>query len=134
MGPTNELTRKMHAADRSAREVSRARTAAGVAAILLVASASAGCAGDERVELRIYDPSAPGSPEVTTEDIVESSIRAVRAPGGSGVLYFEDTRDGGEKFRRLTRAVARKGALGLVSDTVVPENLRAPEVLRIDRL
>ena len=80
------------------------------AAVLVFVGASAGCGGDDRVGLRIYDPSTPDAPQVTSADIVRSSVHAERGLQGSGVLRFRFTRRGARNFRFLTRAAARKGA------------------------
>jgi len=62
------------------------------------------------VELLIYDPVGRAKSEVRTADVVRSSARASRQPGGSAALYFRLTKIGALKFHSLTRALARRGA------------------------
>ena len=60
--------------------------------------------------LRIYDPAGESTVVVTISDVVQSSVRAKRVPGGTGILSFGLTRRGGARFHRLTLALARRGA------------------------
>ena len=80
------------------------------AAVLVFIGASTGCGGEARGGLRIYDPSTPDAPGVTSAEIVRSSVHAQRGLQGSGVLRFRFTRRGARNFRLLTLAVARKGS------------------------
>ena len=71
---------------------------------------AAGCHESDRVALRIYDPTDQTPSEVTIRDVVSSSVRAARDPGGAGVLYFRLTDAGVRNCHALMRALARRGA------------------------
>lgn len=63
-----------------------------------------------RTAFRIYDPSGKTKVVVTITDVVRSSIRANRDPGGGGTLAIPLTPRGRAKFHRLTLALAQRGA------------------------
>jgi hypothetical protein len=91
----------------SAGSATGAGTPNGLATSVSVAAASVTASP---FELRMYDPARLAKIEVTTADVVPSSARASRQPGGSGRLYFRLTRQGAMKFHTLTLALARRGA------------------------
>lgn len=69
-----------------------------------------GCGGESHVTLRIYDSAGGAASVVGTEDVVRSSARASRGPGGSATLFLALTDDGAIKLESLTRTLARRGA------------------------
>ena len=86
-----------------------------VAMVGLLASAASG--GGARTGLRVYDPSGQVKTEVTSADVVRSSVRAVSSPvvsppqpGRAAGLVFSLTKRGASKFESLTRALAQRGA------------------------
>jgi preprotein translocase subunit SecD len=58
----------------------------------------------------MYDPAGQSKWAVGTADVVRSSARASRQPGGFATLSFRLTNNGAMKFHNLTRALARRGA------------------------
>jgi hypothetical protein len=80
-----------------------------VSASLALLATSAAWGRTSQVALRIYDPSGQVKTEVTSADVVRSSVRASPGPGGA-VLSFDLTKQGASKFHTLTRALARRGA------------------------
>jgi hypothetical protein len=82
--------------------------------VLLVVSASASVVASATpgasTRFRIYDPTGESKVQVTIADVVRSSARATRGPGGIGILSFGLTRRGGIRFHRLTLVAARRGA------------------------
>jgi hypothetical protein len=48
--------------------------------------------------------------KVTRADVVLTSVRVTRQPGGQGALFLRLTRKGANRFRALTRALAQRGA------------------------
>jgi len=92
----------------------RAGSYAIALAFLIASTGAAVCAPSTRsaarhVELRIYDSVGQAKWEVRTPDVVRSSARASRQPGGVAALYFRLTTNGAFKFHSLTRALARRG-------------------------
>jgi len=80
-----------------------------------VAITAAGCGGTHqqaRLGLRIYDPTGHAKDEVTATEVIRSSVRTGREPGGKGTAYlsFALTRRGNQEIRSLTRALAQRGA------------------------
>lgn len=63
-----------------------------------------------RYELRVYDPTGRERTEITTADVVHSSVRVVRQSGRTASLFFYLTKTGAARFHILTRALARRGA------------------------
>jgi len=68
------------------------------------------CAKATRVVLRIYDPAGEVKAEVGINDVVRSSARAFREPGGYAAVSFRLTARGVVKCNRLMRGLARRGA------------------------
>jgi hypothetical protein len=82
-------------------------------ALLLVIGVSAGCSGSRTappIGLRIYDPAGRVKGQVTSTDVVRSSVRTSREPGGTAGIFFALTRRGKQRIHRLTRALAHRGA------------------------
>lgn len=88
----------------------KALTAAALLVLSISLATSAGRAGTKQYELRIYDPTRQVKTEVTSAEVVRSSVRASRGPAGSGILDFALTKPGASRFLSLTRALARRGA------------------------
>ena len=63
-----------------------------------------------RIEIRIYDPAHVVTTEVTAAEVVPSSARAGRLPGGAPYLRVGLTKLGRAHLHSLTRALARRGA------------------------
>ncbi len=72
--------------------------------------ASAAVASPTQFRLRIFDPSGLVKTQVTNDDVVRSSVRAIRQPAGSALLVGNFTKAGATKFCSLTRALARRGS------------------------
>jgi len=71
----------------------------------------AGCGGSSHeLRFRTYDPLGYVKVQVTESDVLRRSAHAAREPGGRWSLNFRLTEDGQAKFRRLTRALAKRGA------------------------
>jgi len=89
-----------------------------IGSLVVVAAGCGGGTSKREFELRIYDPTGKVPVELTTADIVRSSVRAelpeLQPVGGRyAVVSIALTDTGTSKFCRLTRAVARRGrALG----------------------
>ena len=83
-------------------------------ALLLVVGLTAGCGGSgsrsaPRTGLRIYDPAGLVKAQVTSPDVVRSSVLAETEPGGTAVVFLALWPRGNERFLRLTRALAHRG-------------------------
>jgi hypothetical protein len=76
----------------------------------VAAFASTAPATTTQFRLRIFDPSRLVKTEVTNDDVVRSSVRAVRQPAGSASLVGDFTKAGATKFCSLTHALARRGS------------------------
>jgi hypothetical protein len=81
----------------------------GSASLALLVSASTGGVGP-CLRFCLYDPTGGVSTEVTRADVVLSSVRAVRQPGGQAALYLRLTPRGASRLHSLTRALAHRGA------------------------
>jgi hypothetical protein len=78
----------------------------------LFLAVTAGCGSSHRASasgLRIYDPTGRAGAEVTATDVIRSSVRTGPESRGTAYLYFALTRRGRQRFRSLTRALARRG-------------------------
>jgi hypothetical protein len=80
---------------------------ASLVAAFLALLLGVGCRGgdDRSLQFRIYDPTGRSPIEVTTEDLEPGTAEA-----GQGALYVQLTDRGRERFRALTRSIAREGA------------------------
>jgi hypothetical protein len=76
----------------------------------VAAFSSTAVASPTQFRLRIFDPSGLVKTQVTNDDAVRSSVRAVRQPAGSAMLVGNFTKAGATKFCSLTRALARRGS------------------------
>jgi preprotein translocase subunit SecD len=80
-------------------------------ATLVVAMVTAcGNSSSHAFRFRTYDPLGYVKVEVTEADVVRESAFATRENGGWWSLNFRLTKEGQAKFRRLTRALAMRGA------------------------
>jgi hypothetical protein len=77
--------------------------------VLLIGSACGGSSAHE-LHFRTYDPLGYVRIEVTESDVLRRSAHASRERDGWWSLNFRLTEEGQAKFRRLTRALAKRGA------------------------
>ncbi len=86
------------------------RNAVVIATLVLLMSTACGGSSSHELGFRTYDPLGHVKVEVTESDVLRSSARAAREPDGSWSFSFRLTDEGQAEFRRLTRALAKRGA------------------------
>ena len=75
-----------------------------------IASLLAACGASNDLDFQIYDTRHQANVEIRTSDLVRESAKASKVPGNPPAVYFKLTDQGQSKFRRLTRALAKRGA------------------------
>jgi preprotein translocase subunit SecD len=70
----------------------------------------AACGASNDLDFQIYDTRHQANVKILTSDLVRESVKAYKLPGNSPAVYFKLTDQGQSKFRRLTRALAKRGA------------------------
>lgn len=81
-----------------------------IATLVVVMSTACGGSSSHKFRFRTYDPLGYVKVQVTESDVLRRSAHAAREPGGLWSLNFRLTDEGQAKFRRLTRALAKRGA------------------------
>jgi len=81
-----------------------------ILATLVVVSLLTACGASNDLEFRIYDTRHQANIEILTSDLVRESAKVHKLPGNPATVYFKLTDQGQSKFRRLTRALAKRGA------------------------
>ena len=74
----------------------------------LITLALAGCGTRVKNGLRIYDSSNHATIVINERDIDRSSVRAQVSPDASPAVYFQFTKTGAEKFKKLTEMIAQQ--------------------------
>jgi preprotein translocase subunit SecD len=86
------------------------RSAVVLTTLALLISTACGGSSSHEFRFRTYDPLGDVKVQLTESDVLRRSARAVREPDGSWSFSFRLTNDGQAQFRRLTRALAVRGA------------------------
>lgn len=88
----------------------------GAATVVLLLLTGCGESPPREFRFRIYDPLGHIKAEVTASGVLRRSARAAgtaegaAGPAGSASFYFRLTDEGEAQLRRLTRALAKRGA------------------------
>jgi len=86
------------------------RNGALIATLVVAIATACGESSSHEFRFRTYDPRGFVKVEVGSSDVVRRSAYALREPDGWWSLNFQLTKQGQAKFRRLTRALAKRGA------------------------
>jgi hypothetical protein len=96
--------------DKSSLMIKTGTNGAVIATLVVLMSTACGGSSSHEFRFRTYDPLGSVKAEVTESDVLRRSARAAREPDGSWSFSFQLTDEGQATFRRLTRALAKRGA------------------------